>query len=117
MNTPASPTPSGRCPAVGDLLSLGVMGIRGSFSEEAALEYARDNDLGEVEIVELLSTEKVLRSVEAGEVDIGIFALENSNGGGVYESGYALAAPPVRGVGLFEIDVNHTPLVHPRPPR
>jgi prephenate dehydratase len=51
---------------VGDLLSLGVMGIRGSFSEEAALEYARDNNLGDVEIVELLTTEKVLRAVEAG---------------------------------------------------
>src|SRR5918992_413020 len=72
MNTPASPTPSGRCRSMGDLLSLGVMGIRGSFSEEAALEYARDNDLGEVEIVELLTTEKVLRAVEAGEVDIDV---------------------------------------------
>ena len=40
---------------MGELLSLGVMGIRGSFSEEAALEYARDNNLGEVEIVELLT--------------------------------------------------------------
>jgi len=38
---------------VGDLVTLGVMGIRGSFSEEAALEYARDNRAGEVEIVEL----------------------------------------------------------------
>ena len=47
---------------MGDLLSLGVMGIRGSFSEEAAIEYARDNNLGEVEIVELLNTEKVLRA-------------------------------------------------------
>src|ERR671916_2844063 len=99
MNTPASPTPSGRCPAVGALLSLGVMGIRGSFSEEAALEYARDNDLGEVEIVELLTTEKVLRSVEAGEVDIGIFALENSNGGGGFQSGLPPGRPPVPGGG------------------
>jgi len=101
---------------VGDLLSLGVMGIRGSFSEEAALEYARDNNLGEVEIVELLNTEKVLRSVEAGDVDIGIFALENSNGGVVYESVYAMAAHRFRVMDLFEIDVNHTLLVHPSLP-
>ena len=101
---------------MGDLLTLGVMGIRGSFSEEAALEYARDNNLGEVEIVELLNTEKVLRSVEAGEVDIGIFALENSNGGVVYESVYAMAAHRFRVVDLFEIDVNHTLLVHPSLP-
>ena len=101
---------------MGDLVILGVMGIRGSFSEEAALEYARDNNLGEVEIVELLSTEKVLRSVEAGDVDIGIFALENSNGGVVYESVYAMAAHRFRVMDLFEIDVNHTLLVHPSLP-
>jgi prephenate dehydratase len=98
---------------VGDLSKIGVMGIRGSFSEEAALEYARDNDLGEVEIVELLSTEGVLSAVERGEVDYGIFALENSNGGVVYESVYAMAAHRFRVVDLFEIDVNHTLLIHP----
>jgi prephenate dehydratase len=89
------------------------MGIRGSFSEEAALEYARDNALGEVEIIELLSTEGVLSAVEDGRIDYGIFALENSNGGVVYESVYAMAAHRFRVVDLFEIDVNHTLLVHP----
>ncbi len=92
---------------------IGVMGIRGSFSEEAALEYARDNKLGEVEIVELLSTEGVLRALECEEADYGIFALENSNGGVVYESIYAMAAHRFKVEDLFEIDVNHTLLVHP----
>src|SRR6266508_6621109 len=101
------PASSRRPPTVGDLVRLGVMGIRGSFSEEAALEYARDNNLGEVEIVELLSTDRVLRAVDVGEVDLGIFALENSNGGVVYESVYAMAAYRFRVVDLFEIDVNH----------
>jgi prephenate dehydratase len=58
----------------------------------------------------------VLRAVEAGQVDIGIFALENSNGGVVYESVYAMAAHRFRVVDLFEIDVNHTLLVHPSLP-
>jgi len=98
---------------VGDLQRVGVMGIRGSFSEEAALEYARDNKLGDVEIVELLSTDRVLRAVAAGEVDLGIFALENSNGGGVYESIYAMAEYRFHVEDLFEIDVNHTLLAHP----
>lgn len=98
---------------MGDLCKIGVMGIRGSFSEEAALEYARDNSLGEVGIIELLSTEGVLSAVERGEIDYGIFALENSNGGVVYESVYAMAAHRFRVVDLFEIDVNHTLLVHP----
>ena len=92
---------------------VGVMGIRGSFSEEAALEYAKDNRLGDIEIVELLSTEGVLRAVDAGEVQLGIFALENSNGGVVYESIYAMAAHRFKVEDLFEIDVNHTLLGHP----
>jgi prephenate dehydratase len=98
---------------MGDLCRIGVMGIHGSFSEEAALEYAHDNELGDVEIVELLSTEGVLSAVEDGRIDYGIFALENSNGGVVYESVYAMAAHRFRVVDLFEIDVNHTLLVHP----
>lgn len=98
---------------MGEVCRVGVMGIRGSFSEEAALEYARDTKLGEVEIVELVSTDRVLRAVAAGEVDLGIFALENSNGGVVYESVYAMAAHRFHVEDLFEIDVNHTLLVRP----
>ena len=101
---------------MGDVHRIGVMGIRGSFSEEAALEYAGDNGLGDVELVELVSTERVLAAVERGEVDLGIFALENSNGGVVYESVYAMAAHRFKVEDLFEIDVNHTLLVHPALP-
>ncbi|HYT26812.1 MAG TPA: prephenate dehydratase domain-containing protein, partial [Actinomycetota bacterium] len=101
---------------MGDLQRVGVMGIRGSFSEEAALEYARDNKLGDVKIVELLSTDRVLRAVAVGEVDLGIFALENSNGGVVYESVYAMAAHRFKVLDLFEIDVNHALLGHPSLP-
>lgn len=98
---------------MGDVRRVGVMGIRGSFSEEAAGEYARDNSLGEFQLVELISTEGVLRAVEQGDVDLGIFALENSNGGVVYESVYAMASFRFRVEDLFEIDVNHTLLGHP----
>ena len=101
---------------MGDVRRVGVMGIRGSFSEEAALEYASDNGLGDIEIVELLSTEGVLRAVERREVDLGVFALENSNGGVVYESVYAMAAHRFKVVDLFEIDVNQTLLGHPSLP-
>jgi len=92
------------------------MGIRGSFSEEAAIEYARDNGLEDYEIVELVTTEGVLKAVDSGEVDIGIFALENSNGGVVYESIYAMAAHRFHIEDLFEIDVNHALLAHKQLP-
>jgi prephenate dehydratase len=101
---------------LGDVRRVGVMGIRGSFSEEAAVEYARDNGLGDIEIVELVSTEGVLQAVERREVELGIFALENSNGGVVYESVYAMAAHRFKVEDLFEIDVNHALLGHPSLP-
>jgi hypothetical protein len=77
----AEATPSQNGP-----VRVGVMGIRGSFSEEAALEYARDNHLGRIEIAELVTTARVLAALEAEEIDLGVFALENSHGGVVYES-------------------------------
>src|SRR5919201_1059727 len=81
------------------------MGIRGSFSEEAAIEFA-----------ELVSTAGVLGAVERREIDLGIFALENSNGGVVYESVYAMAIYRFKVEDLFEIDVNHALLGHPSLP-
>ena len=90
---------------MGDLLTLGVMGIRGSFSEEAALEYARDNNLGEVEIVELLNTEKVLRSVEAGDGE--------STGAKAAAVGRALDLLPSASVAWFEDAIHDIPLQRP----
>jgi prephenate dehydratase len=104
----AEATPSQNGP-----VRVGVMGIRGSFSEEAALEYARDNHLGRIEIAELVTTARVLAALEAEEIDLGVFALENSHGGVVYESVYAMATHRFHIEDLFEIDVNHTLLVHP----
>lgn len=92
---------------------IGIMGIEGSFSEEAALEYAKDNKLDDIELVNLISSENVLRDVETGDVDFGVFALENSNGGVVYESIYAMAAHRFKVADLFEIDVNQTLLALP----
>lgn len=92
------------------------MGIHGSFSEEAALDYAREHGLGEIEIVECISSKRVLEAVTEGAVDLGVFALENSNGGVVYESVYAMAAHCFHIDDLFEIDVNQALLVHPSLP-
>lgn len=61
-------------------MSIGYSGIEGSFSEEAALEYTRKNNLEGMPIP-LLDMDGVLKALNAGEIDLGIFPVSNSTGG------------------------------------
>jgi len=89
------------------------MGARGSFSEKAGEEYIQTEKLERAEIVPLVSAEAVLGAVENGEVDRGIFPIENSNGGVVLEAVHAMAAHVFQIERMFEIDVHHMLLVKP----
>ena len=53
----------------------------------------------------------VLLALEKGETDMGIFPIENSNGGIVIESVYAMAKHNFTIKKIFEIDVHHCLLV------
>lgn len=92
-------------------LKIGVMGGRGSFSEEAANHYCSKNKMDGFEIAYLITAENVLGSLGRGEVDLGIFPIENSNGGIVYESVYAMAKYGFKIENMFEIDIRHCLLV------
>ena len=90
------------------------MGAVGSFSEQAAEQYQRDFLAGaEVEICPLVNAQAVLTAVETGEVDKGIFPIENSNGGIVIEAVHAMAAHRFSIERMFELDVHHMLLVLP----
>lgn len=65
---------------------IGVMGGIGSFSEEAALQYAKAHHIDHFELQYPISAENVLKALDQGTVDIGIFPIENSIGGLVDES-------------------------------
>lgn len=93
-------------------MKIGVMGAKGSFSEEAGRTYAKKWLKGKKFTIEYLVTaENVLTAVEAGAVDIGILPIENSNGGVVIESVYAMAKHRFQIKKMFEIDVHHCLLV------
>jgi len=92
-------------------ISLGIMGARGSFSEEAARTYAKKEGLSDFSIEYLITAENVLTAVEEGAVDKGIFPIENSNGGVVIEAIYAMAGHVCTIEKMFEIDVHHNLLV------
>jgi prephenate dehydratase len=89
-------------------MKIGVMGARGSFSEQAGESYAPNG-----EIIPLISAENVLRALTEGEIDRGIFPIENSNGGIVIEAVHAMAKYNFTIEKMFELDVHHMLLVKP----
>jgi prephenate dehydratase len=89
-------------------MKIGVMGARGSFSEQAGETYAPQGV-----IVPLISAENVLRALSAGEIDRAIFPIENSNGGIVIEAVHAMAKYNFKIEKMFELDVHHMLLVMP----
>ena len=94
-------------------MNIGVMGARGSFSEKAGEDYIAQHHISDATIVPLVSAEAVLEAVEKGEVNCGIFPIENSNGGIVIEAVHAMAKHRFRIEQMFEIDVHHMLLVKP----
>lgn len=89
------------------------MGGVGSFSEQAAEQYVAQQSLSEVQILPLVSAEAVLGALESGDINTGIFPIENSNGGVVIEAVYAMAKYRFTIEHMFELDVHHMLLVKP----
>jgi prephenate dehydratase len=92
-------------------MRIGVMGARGSFSEEAGRAYTHKSNIKKFTLDYLVSAENVLSALEKGDIDIGIFPIENSNGGIVIEAVYAMAKHRFSIKKIFEIDVHHNLLV------
>lgn len=88
-------------------MTIGVSGNVGSFSEGAADYYCHKNNLGDYQIDYLISVEKVLQSLDDGKIDMGVFPIENSNGGIVYEAVYAMSKHLFDIKQLFEVDIRH----------
>jgi len=89
-------------------MKIGVMGARGSFSEQAGESYDPQG-----EIIPLVSALNVLHALSAGEIERGIFPIENSNGGIVIEAVHAMAKYNFEIEKMFELDVHHMLLVKP----
>jgi len=95
------------------MIKIGISGARGSFSEQAAREYCRKNKITEYELFYLVSVENVLAGLDKEEITLGVFPIENSNGGIVIESVYAMSRHLFKIKELFEIPVIHCLLVKP----
>ncbi|MEE2877218.1 MAG: prephenate dehydratase domain-containing protein [Candidatus Neomarinimicrobiota bacterium] len=85
---------------------IGIQGARGSFSENAAHEFASNHGLEGAEIEYLITSEAVLEAVINKTVDYGVFAMANAQGGVVIESVEALAKYRCDIVEMFHIPVD-----------
>jgi prephenate dehydratase len=92
-------------------IKIGVSGQLGSFSEEAAKYYCLKNKIKDYDLKYLVSVENVLKNLKNGRIDKGVFPIENSNGGIVYEAVYAMAKYIFKIENMFEIDIRHNLLV------
>lgn len=92
-------------------IKVGVSGNKGSFSEEAANYYCAKNRIKNYKLEYLLNVSNVLQALNRGEIVKGVFPIENSNGGIVYEAVYAMSNYNFKIENIFEIDIQHCLLV------
>jgi len=86
---------------------FGIQGGKGSFNEEAILDYVKRHEIGKYKIKYLYTSEKVLRAIHEGDVDFGLFAVHNAAGGVVSESMRAMAKYKFEIVEEFSILIRH----------
>jgi prephenate dehydratase len=94
-------------------MKIGVMGAKGSFSEQAGENYLASEGIENGEIIPLISAENVLKALAMKTIDRGIFPIENSNGGIVLEAVEAMAKYTFEIERMFELDVHHMLLIKP----
>lgn len=92
-------------------IKFGIQGGVGSFNEQALGEYAKKNDIEDLAVKYLYTSENVLNAVDNGEVDFGQFAIHNSIGGVVEESIHAMANYKFKIVEEFAIQIQHYMMV------
>jgi prephenate dehydratase len=92
-------------------MKIGISGARGSFSEQATQTYTEREHIEHWTPEYLVSVKNVLEALTKGEVGLGIFPIENSNGGIVIEAVHAMAQYTFSIQHIFEIDVHHCLLV------
>jgi len=93
------------------MIKIGLQGAKGSFSEEAAEIFAKNHGIEDYELNYLISSKNVLKSLENNEINFGIIAMENAQGGVVIESVEALANHKCDIIEMFHLQISQNLLV------
>lgn len=91
-------------------LLVGILGPRGSYTEQAALEYFGDCSIKD----DYLSPQAVIEDVAKLVLDFGVVPVENSIQGGVASTFDALVSNRVNVIGEAVIPIKHVLACHPR---
>lgn len=91
---------------------IAVSGDKGSFSEEAGLLYAKENDLPG-ELVYATDINGVLVALNAREADLGIFPVANSRGGIIEHAYEAMGKHNFKYLEQFKMDVEQCLMSRP----
>ena len=86
---------------------FGIQGGEGSFNEEAIMFYVKKQKIKKFQIKYLFTSEKVLKNLYKGNIDFGLFAIQNAVGGVVEESTHAMAKYKFKIVKEFNILIRH----------
>lgn len=95
--------------------AIGIHGIIGSFTDEALYRLSKQIGVTEkqYEVKELIHSEKVIKSVVDGKVDLGIFAVANSGSGAYLSSIETMAKYTFKVIAVFTMKINMCILAHP----
>lgn len=85
----------------------GIQGGIGSFNEEAILIFIKKHKIRKFKIKYLYTTKRVLENLYKGNIDFGLFAIQNSVGGIVEESVHAMAKYKFKIFKEFVIPIRH----------
>jgi len=92
-------------------MKIGVMGDKGSFSDEAALLYVRRKKIKKYSIKYLINADNVLKSLNKKKIDLGILPITNSTAGMVKETVKALKKYPFQLFNSFKMPIRHSLLI------
>ncbi len=88
-------------------MKIGYQGIVGSNSEEAAIIIASKLNLKNCEFVPLISSENVVNSIISKEVDYGVMAIKNNQGGIVGETQDAIVGKNLKVIETIQMPIHH----------
>lgn len=94
-------------------LIIGIQGGPGSFNEQAIREYTRTHRIKKYQLVYLYTTGRVLKALHDKKIDRGMFAIQNTIGGMVWETINALSRFNCRILEDFQMNISHCLFVRP----
>ena len=96
-------------------VQVGIQGGQGSFNDEACRQYCQryPAELADVQVHYLYKAKNVLRALHAGDIDRGVFAIQNARGGAVMETIQGLSQFTCHIIDVFDLVISHCVMHHP----